>query len=165
MNYVHILMRMLTRRSLLIGSGIASVLPNPARAEVSVLRMTDLYGQGDDFSPLAKANSGKAVVFAGYMAPPLKPDAKFFVLTSIPMAVCPFCADIAAWPEDIVVVYTKRVINVLPYDAKVTASGRLELGAWMDPATGFVSKVRLADASYSANLGALGFPGAGLFGL
>jgi hypothetical protein len=156
---------MLTRRSLLVGAGLGLVLPRLAAAAVPLLKMADLYGAGDDFSPVAKEYAGKTVALAGFMAPPLKPDAKFFVLTGVPMAVCPFCADVAEWPEDIVVIYTKKAIEVLPFDAKLTASGRLEIGPWMDPATGFVSKVRLVGASYSGRAaGTPGPPGAGILG-
>ena len=41
----------------------------------------------------------------GFMAPPLKAEAKFFVLTEIPMSICPFCSSDADWPDNIVVVY------------------------------------------------------------
>ena len=41
----------------------------------------------------------------GYMAPPLKPESRFFVLTREPLALCPFCQSDAEWPADIVVVY------------------------------------------------------------
>jgi hypothetical protein len=39
------------------------------------------------------------------MAPPLKAEAAFFVLTEIPMSLCPFCSSDADWPDNIVVVY------------------------------------------------------------
>ena len=47
---------------------------------------------------------GQRVVMAGFMAPPLKPALDFFVLTRVPLALCPFCASDAQWPEDIVFV-------------------------------------------------------------
>lgn len=144
---------LITRRTLLAGAATGLALPALAppawAADPPVqLKMMELYGTTDDFSPRALELAGKQVTFQGYMAPPLKPDAKFFVLTTIPMAVCPFCADISEWPEDIVVVYTKSTIEILPFDLKVNATGRLDIGPHIDPTTGFVSKVRLADASY-----------------
>ena len=145
---------LITRRTMVVGAAAGLTLPliaprlaTAADPPVS-LKMTDLYGTPEDFSPKAKELAGKAVTFQGFMAPPLKPDAKFFVLTNVPMAVCPFCAEITEWPEDIVVIYTKSVIDILPFDLKITATGRLDIGPYIDPATGFVSKVRLSDASY-----------------
>ena len=144
---------LITRRSLLAGvaAGVAvpALAPLAQAADPPVpLKMAELYGTKEDFSPRAQELAGKQVVFQGYMAPPLKPDAKFFVLTTVPMAVGPFCADISEWPEDIVVIYTKSAIEILPFDLKVNATGRLDIGPYIDPVTGFVSKVRLADASY-----------------
>ena len=39
------------------------------------------------------------------MAPPLKAEAAFFVLTREPVALCPFCQSDADWPDNILVVY------------------------------------------------------------
>ena len=50
----------------------------------------------------------------GFMAPPLKAESKFLVLTRMPMGVCPFCELAADWPSDIVVVYTEELISVVP---------------------------------------------------
>src|SRR5690349_4849797 len=142
---------LITRRDMIRGAAVGLTLPAiaPGLAVAAdppvTLKMTDLYGKEEDFSPQAKQLVGKPVTIQGYMAPPLKPDSKFFVLADIPMAVCPFCADVAAWPENIVVIYTPRPIEVMPFDLKITTTGKLDLGPWIDPATGFVSKVRLAD--------------------
>ena len=35
---------------------------------------------------------GKTVTIQGFMAPPLKPTINFFVLTAVPMSICPFCS-------------------------------------------------------------------------
>ena len=70
------------------------------------------------------------------------------VLTKMPMAVCPFCESEAEWPNDILAVYTKRIVDVSPFNVKITTTGVLETGAYRDPDTGFVSMVRLTDASY-----------------
>ena len=84
----------------------------------------------------------------GFMAPPLKAEATFFVLTRMPMAVCPFCETEADWPSDIVVVYTEEPISVVPFNFPIRVSGRLELGVYKDEAMGFVSRVRLVDADF-----------------
>ena len=65
------------------------------------------------------------------------------------MAVCPFCETEADWPDDILAVYTKRTVDVVPFNIRLQARGVLELGPYRDPETGFLSMVRLADASYS----------------
>jgi hypothetical protein len=65
------------------------------------------------------------------------------------MSVCPFCETEAEWPDDILAVYTKRIIDVVPFNVDLTTTGTLELGAYKDPETGFLSMVRLVDASYS----------------
>ena len=80
------------------------------------------------------------------MAPPLKADAPFFVLTKRPMTVCPFCSDEAEWPRDILAVHTKRTVRTVAFNIPIVASGTLELGTETDPDTGFVSRVRLVDA-------------------
>lgn len=144
---------LITRRHLVAGAAASAVLPSAlaplgASAAVTNLKVTDLYAGGGELSKVALDLQGKDVQFQGYMAPPLKADSKFFVLTTIPMAVCPFCAEITEWPEDIVVIYTNRAIEEVPFEIKVNAFGKLDLGPWTDPATGFVSKVRLRSAEY-----------------
>jgi len=83
------------------------------------------------------------------MAPPLKPDATFFVLTSQPVSLCPFCQSDADWPQDIAVVYLRKGAAI-PFRTSadlVEVWGVLELGSKTDPATGFVSQVRLVEAT------------------
>ena len=82
------------------------------------------------------------------MAPPLKVEINFFVLTKQPLSVCPFCETEADWPDDILAVYTKRIVRVLPFNLKIEVRGVLELGTAKDAETGFVSRVRLTDAKY-----------------
>ena len=53
------------------------------------------------------------------MAPPLKAEADFFVLTKMPMAVCPFCNTAVDWPDDIVAVYTKRTVRIVPFNVEI----------------------------------------------
>src|SRR5262247_4782193 len=86
---------------------------------------------------------GQRVVMAGFMAPPLKPALDFFVLTRIPLALCPFCASDAQWPEDIVFVRMPPGQTVQPTSAPVQVIGRLDVGTKTDAATGFVSLIRI----------------------
>jgi len=82
------------------------------------------------------------------MAPPLKADAEFFVLTRLPMATCPFCSSEADWPSDIVLVkFGGRPIWV-NFNVPIVVTGRLSLGTEIDEETGFVSRVRLLDAEF-----------------
>lgn len=140
---------MLTRRSFLI-SAAATPLATAARAEDEMIKVRDLYERrGNGLSERATGLEGKRIRVEGYMAPPLKAESNFFVLTRRPMAVCPFCETEAEWPNDILAVYAKRVVEVTPFNVKIVTSGVLELGAYKDPDTGFLSMVRLADASFA----------------
>jgi hypothetical protein len=82
------------------------------------------------------------------MAPPLKAESRFFVLSSEPLALCPFCQSDADWPVDIVVIYLNRVMPLLSAGQRIDVEGRLELGSWQDPESGFVSLLRLVEAEY-----------------
>ncbi|MDR2113357.1 MAG: hypothetical protein LBQ62_09705 [Candidatus Accumulibacter sp.] len=103
---------------------------------------------GIRYSERALSLKERTVRMRGFMAPPLKPESRFFVLTREPVAVCPFCASDAEWPVDIVVVYLKKTLVPVDFQRRVTVEGRLEIGSWTDPQTGFVSQVRLVDADF-----------------
>ena len=98
------------------------------------------------YSDQAKALKGHEVRMRGYMAPPLKPESKFFVLTREPVAVCPFCSSDAQWPVDIVVIYLRDTLAPVNFSKRIEVTGKLEMGSWTDPQTGFVSQVRIVDA-------------------
>lgn len=137
---------MLTRRHLLL-SAPALILPATLRAaEGDPLLIRDLYNRDRSFSDLALRLEGKEARFTGFMAPPLKAEAHFFVLTKMPMAVCPFCETEAEWPDDILPVFTKRVVRVMPFNVRVTARGRFSMERHVDEETGFLSLLRLTDA-------------------
>ena len=92
----------LLRRDFLIGT-TAALLVGPAQAaKASDIAFDELYGKitvlGMAFSDKVKALAGKPVAMKGFMAPPLKAEADFFVLTAAPMALCPFCSSDADWP-------------------------------------------------------------------
>jgi hypothetical protein len=122
----------------------------PEAAASETLTFDGLYQSigvlGIRYSERALSLKGKTVRMRGFMAPPLKPESRFFVLTREPVAVCPFCASDAEWPVDIVVVYLKETLAPVDFQRRIRVEGRLEIGSWTDPATGFVSQVRLVDA-------------------
>lgn len=95
------------------------------------------------FSDKVQSLEGGSVTMQGYMAPPLTPTIHFFVLTAVPMSICPFCNSDADWPEDIVVVKVNEPITALPYDTPITVTGTLETGSETDEETGFVSQLRI----------------------
>ncbi|MEL6584809.1 MAG: hypothetical protein AAFQ36_13340 [Pseudomonadota bacterium] len=135
------------RRFVISAVPALAVAASPLRAAIgTALEMRDLYESDMSFTEEATALAGERVSFTGFMAPPLRAAFPFFVLTKVPMAVCPFCDDAAQWPPDILAVYTKRVLRPIPFHVRVETRGVLELGAFRDPETGFVSRVRLTDA-------------------
>ncbi|MFD1198796.1 hypothetical protein ACFQ3K_10810 [Brucella gallinifaecis] len=103
---------------------------------------------GLEFSDQVKNASGKEVSISGFMAPPLKAEANFFVLTEIPMSICPFCSSDSDWPDNIMVVYLASKQTFVQFNAPILTRGTLEYGSWTDPETGFVSQLRLRDASF-----------------
>ena len=119
-----------------------------ARAASKTIAFGDLYERQTVFSQLAKDLDGTAIEMVGFMAPPLKVESRFFVLTRMPMSVCPFCETEADWPSDIIVVYTQDLISVVPFNSPIRVSGELELGTTKDPEMGFVSRVRLRGADF-----------------
>lgn len=139
--------RALSRRAFVL----LPLLAFPALAGAAeVLTFDGLYQSigvlGVQYSERALALKGRPVRMRGYMAPPLKPESTFFVLTREPVAVCPFCASDAEWPVDIVVIYLKKTLVPVDVQQRIAVEGRLEIGSWTDPRTGFVSQVRLVDA-------------------
>ncbi|MBS4913904.1 MAG: hypothetical protein KHZ77_07025 [Veillonella sp.] len=103
--------------------------------------------QGLIMSDTLQSMNGQTVTMEGFMAPPLKPSINFFVLTEVPMSICPFCSSDADWPSNIVVVYLDDPFIALPYDQDITVTGRLEIGSYVDSETGFVSLVRIRNAT------------------
>ena len=120
-------------------------------ANAASLDFSEMYSgassEGLVFSDTLNSLNGSEVTMTGFMAPPLKPSINFFVLTETPMAVCPFCSTDADWPYNMVVVYVNGSVDALPYDQEVTVTGTLDLGSSMDGDTGFVSQVRLLEAT------------------
>ncbi|MDX3809357.1 MAG: hypothetical protein QHC89_23620, partial [Bosea sp. (in: a-proteobacteria)] len=77
---------------------------------------------GFQFSDRVTALRGQSVRMLGYMAPPLKPESRFFVLTREPLAICPFCQSDADWPVDIVVVFMKAETPMVSAGRKVAVT-------------------------------------------
>jgi hypothetical protein len=138
----------LSRRSVLGLACLAPFAVLPARA-AELVTFADISVADDQFTQRARKLAGTVVEMRGYMAPPLKPEIDFFVLTSLPTAICPFCDAAASWPDDIVLVKLSRPVRALAYDRLLDVSGILEIGIDTDAATGFVSLVRLRDAKYA----------------
>lgn len=143
-----------SRRLFVAGGIVASVFAGRRAfaAEPILLAFDRLYAEngirGLVFSDLVKVSGGRTVSISGYMAPPLKAEATFFVLTREPMAICPFCQSDADWPVDIVVVTLAAATPLVSAGTRVTVTGRLEVGSKTDPETGFVSQLRVVDAEF-----------------
>ena len=124
-----------SRAPALYAAGARPIRFDKMYAEVSSLGIT--------LSDELKSLDGELVVMEGFMAPPLKPSINFFVLTRVPMSICPFCSSDADWPYDIVIVRLDKPVTALPVDRPLRVEGTLELGSEMDLETGFVSLVRI----------------------
>ena len=122
-------------------------------AKPAKLSFKEVWAAGMEFSEKTKQLNKKAVVMRGFMAPPLKPDADFFVMTKIPMAVCPFCESEADWPDDIILVRIKGRQEFVQYNVPIETTGVLEIGTDVDEETGFVSRLRIVGARFREMLG------------
>ena len=126
-------------------------VPAYAASGPTALGFAELYKSrtvlGMAFSDRTTELAGKPVVVAGYMAPPLKPESAFFVLTRAPVSICPFCSSDADWPADIIVIYLKTAMGFLQDGSPVSVAGVLQMGSKRDPDTGFISQLRIVDAS------------------
>ena len=103
---------------------------------------------GLQFSQKLKSFADKNVSVEGFMAPPLKPEADFLVMTREPVSLCPFCNSDQDWPDNIIVVYLSKKQEFVQPNRPIVVTGRLELGSFTDKETGFVSLVRLVDATF-----------------
>lgn len=135
------------KRILLISFMALALLMSFPTAEAEELSFDEIYSgwsaDGLTFSDKTISLEGGTVTVSGYMAPPLTPTIHFFVLTEVPMSVCPFCSSDADWPDNIIVVKVDDPITALPYDTPITVTGTLEIGSETDEETGFVSQLRI----------------------
>lgn len=140
-----------TRRVFLAGLA-STVAARPSLAAPPLLSFGELYSRygvlGLEFSDKVRSLAGRGIAMRGFMAPPLKAESDFFVLTEIPMSLCPFCSSDADWPDNIVVVYLGARQTFVQFNAVIEVEGVLEYGPWTDPETGFVSLLRLRDADF-----------------
>ena len=137
----------MNRRTLLL-SLAACGLPVNLSFAAEPLKFSEFYITGTQPSAKLSAFNGQQVMISGFMAPPLKAESDFFVLTRTPMAVCPFCDSEMDWPNDIVLAQSSALIEVTPFNRRIFVSGQLAVGFEKDAATGFVSFVRLINAQY-----------------
>ena len=126
---------------------ISLSLLDMAIGHAPTLQFTEFYQGGGSrdliLSDKLLALHGQRVVMAGFMAPPLKPMLDFFVLTRVPLALCPFWASDAQWLEDIVCVRLPAGQTLTPTPARLRVVGQLDVGTKTDTTTGFVSLVRI----------------------
>ena len=139
---------LITRRSLLALAAATPFLSLPSFASQRI-GFAELWTPDFDFSDLAQKLAGAPIEMRGFMAPPLKPEIPFFVLTKEPTAICPFCDSAAKWPDDIILVLLQRPVHAIAYDRPISVNGVLEIGTETDEETGFVSRARLRDSKYS----------------
>jgi hypothetical protein len=135
------------RRAFSACLALFSVMP-AALAELPRIRMYELYREDHGFSDTAKRLTGKMVSMQGFMAPHLKVESDFFVLSNAPVETCPFCESEDQWIETIIFVRMKKRQEAAKSGDLIEVVGRLEVGPQTDAATGFVSRVRLVDATY-----------------
>ncbi len=127
-------------------------LTGTVKAATPELSFDELYSGGGvlglHFSDKVKGLSGQRVTIKGFMAPPPKAAAAFFVLTREPVALCPFCQSDADWPDNILVVYLSSNQSFVQNNATIEVEGMLEIGSHRDADTGFISQLRLRDARF-----------------
>ena len=141
------------RRTLLLSLGTTLIGVTPtARAQTPTITFDDMYAGssvlGLTFSDTLKKLSGQRIRIQGFMAPPLKAEADFLVLTKEPVSLCPFCNSDQDWPNDIILVKLGKRRDFVQSNTLIEVTGMLQIGSETDEKTGFVSLVRLVDADY-----------------
>ena len=139
--------RFMHRRQLAVSLALCAVAPASWAAPPRI-RMFELYQDDLSFSNTAKQLNGKTVSIQGFMAPHLKVESDFFVLSNTPVETCPFCASEDEWVNTIIFVRMKKRQEAVKPGDLIQVVGRLEIGPQADAATGFVIRVRLVDASF-----------------
>jgi hypothetical protein len=137
----------MNRRQFALSLALLSAAP-AVFAEPPRIRMFELYKEDLSFSDTAKKLNGKIVSMQGFMAPHLKVESDFFVLSNSPVETCPFCESEDQWIDTIIFVRMKKRQEAVNPGDLIQVVGRLDIGPQTDAATGFVSRVRLVDASY-----------------
>lgn len=143
------------RRLLLAAAGVPllAMLPAAVVAQGERLEFKECWAPGMKFTDKVQRLDNQAVRMRGFMAPPLKPDADFFVMTRTPMSVCPFCETEAEWPDDIILVRLadpRDARDFVDFNVLIETRGTLQIGTDVDAETGFVSRLRIIDARFEA---------------
>ena len=142
---------MITRRAFGAGLACLPLLTLRVRAaEITRMRMGQLYDYDNNmaFSQNAERLAGTPVEMQGFMAPHLKVDSDFFILSNTPVETCPFCISEDDWIDTIVFVEMRERQDAIDPGRLIWTTGILEIGPKTDPATGFVSRARLVDAEF-----------------
>lgn len=142
------------RRDFLLAAAFSALAPMASVRASSELKLgfEEMYEGnpilGLQFSQKLKSCADKTVSVEGFMAPPLKPEADFLVMTREPVSLCPFCNSDQDWPDNIIVVYLSKKQEFVQANRPIVVTGKLQLGSYTDQETGFVSLVRLVDATF-----------------
>ncbi len=112
------------------------------------LDLASLYstdGGGLDFDSHVLAAASRLVIVTGYVAPHLQPGAPFHLVSHVPLSACPHCLGNRTLPKGTVAFYPLKEngASYAPGADPVSLKGYLELGAKVDPQTGFVTTIRL----------------------
>ncbi len=138
-----------------IGAGLLGVFALEQGAfaagpDLPVVRINELYDVNGipevDVAPDLLNLAGRRVQVAGFVSPHTTPVADFLVLTEAPLGFCPHCQAGGDLRPDLIVFYPRAGRAGVPLRRPVTLSGVLEIGAKIDPRTGYASTVRLVDA-------------------
>lgn len=139
------------RAALALG-GASALTRTASAASRPSLTFDEMYSGvsvlGLEFSEKLKSLAGGPVAVQGFMAPPLKADAEFLVLTKEPVSLCPFCNSDQDWPDNIIVVYLSEKTEFVQNNRLIEVCGTLQVGSFTDEETGFVSLVRIVDATF-----------------
>lgn len=111
--------------------------------DLASLYQTD--GGGLDFAPHVLAAASRLVIVTGYVAPHLQPGAPFHLVSHVPLSACPHCLGNRTLPKGTAAFYPLKEngASYSPGADPVSLKGYLELGAKVDPQTGFVTTIRL----------------------
>jgi hypothetical protein len=132
--------------ALVAGFGRSSSAASPS------LQLGDLYRNPDmpgvDYRPKVLAMAGQRVSVKGYVVPHTADRAApFMIVSAEPLAGCPHCLAALDLPSDSVIGYFKEQPKLKDIGLPVMVEGTLELGSRADAKTGFVSAIRLVEAS------------------
>ncbi|MEM7709336.1 MAG: hypothetical protein AAF264_00990 [Pseudomonadota bacterium] len=138
-----------TCRAVTLAAPAAPVPICPTLASEALITVRDLCASDGSPSELALSPDGRRIRGEGFGAPPLRAEPGVFVLPKLPMAVCPFCKTEADWPDDVLAVYTKRIVRPVDWTVGIETKGVLEFHPRWAKEPGILSMARLTDATYA----------------